>query len=245
MALSPLLMIINDTLVQPRFQIADLDQDDDEIDERENPVIIAGFGRFGQIPGRLLKANGFNITVLDHNPGQIELLRRFGWKVFYGDASRVDLLRAAGAEQAKLIIVAIDDREKILETVETIHKHFPNVKILARAVDRRHAYELIRQGADVIERETFGSALETGIEALKLLGVRAYKAHRAAQMFKDHDEDALREIALIAEDETLAIARARQLSNQLEELLQTDNRGLLPEVDRAWDVSELVQKSVN
>jgi monovalent cation:proton antiporter-2 (CPA2) family protein len=245
MALSPLLMIVNDTLVQPRFQIADLDQDDDEIDESENPVIIAGFGRFGQIPGRLLKANGFNITVLDHNPGQIELLRRFGWKVFYGDASRVDLLRAAGAEQAKLIIVAINDREKILETVETIHKHFPDVKVLARAIDRRHAYELIRQGADVIERETFGSALETGVEALKLLGVRAYKAHRAAQTFKDHDEDALREIAQVVEDETVAIARARQLSNQLEELLQTDNRELTPEVDRAWDVSDLIQQSAS
>jgi monovalent cation:proton antiporter-2 (CPA2) family protein len=242
MALSPLLMMVNEIIVQPLFQIAEMEREADDIDDSENPVIIAGFGRFGQIPGRLLKANGFNITVLDHNPGQIELLRKFGWKVFYGDASRLDLLRAAGAEQAKLIIVAIDDRDKILETVETIHKHFPDVKVLARAIDRRHAYELIRQGADVIQRETFGSALETGVEALKMLGMRAFKAHRAAQMFKQHDEDALQELAQMEGDETVAIARARQLANQLEDLLQSDNRELVHEVDRAWDVTELIRQ---
>lgn len=239
MALTPLLMIIYEKLIQPRFVNAEADREADEIDDNENPVIIAGFGRFGQIVGRLLLANGFSITVLDHSPGQIELLRRFDWKVFYGDASRLDLLRAAGANQAKLFILAIDDREKTLHIVELLHKHFPHLKILARAIDRRHAYELIQLGVDVIQRETFSSSLDLGVEALKLLGVRSYKAHRAARTFKAHDEEALQEMAHLTGDETALLARSRQMVRDLEKVLQSDDRELIQEVDRAWDVSVL------
>ncbi|HEY9643770.1 MAG TPA: monovalent cation:proton antiporter-2 (CPA2) family protein, partial [Coleofasciculaceae cyanobacterium] len=114
MVLTPLIMIINDKIVQPRFAAQADEREADEIDDNENPVIIAGFGRFGQIIGRLLLANGCQITVLDHSPAQIDLLRRFGWKVFYGDASRLDLLHAAGAERARLLVLAIDDRDKVL-----------------------------------------------------------------------------------------------------------------------------------
>ncbi|NJM86109.1 MAG: glutathione-regulated potassium-efflux system protein KefC [Cyanobacteria bacterium CRU_2_1] len=237
MALTPLIMIINERIVQPRFEAASIDRETDDIDDNENPVIIAGFGRFGQIIGRLLIANGFKATILDHNPGQIDLLRRFGFKVFYGDASRKDLLHAAGAEQARLFVVAIDEREKILETVDLVRKHFPHLKILARAIDRSHAYELIRRGVEVVERETFASALEMGIEALKLLGVRSYKAHRIARTFKAHDQDALREMATVTDDETVLIARSRQLADQLEQLLKSDDRELSHEIDRAWDIT--------
>lgn len=243
MVLTPLIMIVNEKLVQPRFVAQDDEREADEIDENENPVIIAGFGRFGQIIGRLLLANGCQITVLDHSPGQIELLRRFGWKVFYGDASRMDLLHAAGAERARLLVIAIDEREKILEIVELAHKHFPHLKILARAIDRRHAYELIRRGVDVIQRETFGSALEMGVEALKLLGVRSYRAHRAAQMFKQHDEEAMHDVAAVEGDETAVIARSRQMMQDLEKLLQSDEQELTHEVDRAWDISALRKDS--
>lgn len=239
MVLTPLIMIINDRLVQPRFSNLTDEQEPDEIDDNENPVIIAGFGRFGQIVGRLLLANGCQITVLDHSPAQIELLRRFEWKVFYGDASRLDLLRAAGAERAKLLVIAIDEREKILEIARMAHKHFPELKILARAIDRRHAYELIRQGVEVIQRETFGSALEMGVEALKLLGVRSYKAHRAAQTFKHHDEEALYEMAAMEGDDAVLRARSRQLAQDLEQLLQSDEKEFSHEVDRAWDVTDL------
>lgn len=239
MALTPLIMIINDKFVQPRFAELTPEADADEIDDNENPVIIAGFGRFGQIVGRLLLANGCQITVLDHSPGQIELLRRFEWKVFYGDASRLDLLHAAGAERAKLIVVAIDEREKVLEVVDLVHKHFPHLRILARASDRRHAYELVRRGVDVIQRETFGSALDMGVEALKLLGVRSYKAHRAGQIFKHHDDEALREVASMEGDDTVVIARSRQLARDLEQLLQTDRQDLSQIEDRAWDISSL------
>jgi monovalent cation:proton antiporter-2 (CPA2) family protein len=243
MALTPLIMIINDRLVQPRFASLEPEREADEIDDNENPVIIAGFGRFGQIIGRLLFANGCKATVLDRNPGQIDLLCRFGFKVFYGDASRLELLRAAGAEQAKLLVIAIDERDTILEIVKLARKRFPHLKILARAIDRNHAYELIRGGADVVQRETFSSALEMATEALQLLGVRSYKAHRVARTFKEHDEQALQEMAMVERDETVLIARSRQLAQQLEQLLQSDNRELVHEVDRAWDISALQKEA--
>ena len=239
MVLTPLIMIVNDLLVQPRFVTSAPAREADAIDDNENPVIIAGFGRFGQIVGRLLIANGFKATVLDHDPGHIDMLRRFGFKVFYGDVSRIDLLHASGAEQAKLFVVAIDDREKALHTVELVRKHFPHLKILARAIDRSHAYELLRRGVEVVERETFDSALEMGVEALKLLGVRSYKAHRAARTFKDHDEQALQEMANLGGDETVLVARSRQLARNLEQLLRSDDADISREVDRAWDTSAL------
>lgn len=236
MLLSPLFMIAYDRLIAPRFiSRSDRQQEADHIDDNENAVIIAGFGRFGQIVGRLLIANGYPITVLEHNPAQIELLRRFGWKVFYGDASRIDLLHAAGAQQAKLLVIAIDDSEQILHIVNLARQQFPNLKILARAIDRSHAYELIRRGVDVIHRETFGSALDMGVEALKLLGVRSYKAHRAAQTFRKHDEEALNELAFV-EDHTTLMARSRQLAELLEQILQSDEREANHEIDRAWNI---------
>jgi monovalent cation:proton antiporter-2 (CPA2) family protein len=243
MALTPLIMILNDKLVQPRFISVEPDRDPDEIDDNENPAIIVGFGRFGQIIGRLLIANGCSVTILEHNPGQIELLRRFGFKVFYGDASRLDLLHSAGAKQAKLLIIAIDDREKIVEMVDLAHKHFSHLKILARAIDRRHAYELIRRGVDVVQRETFDSSLTMGVEALKLLGVRSYKAHRAAQTFKQHDEEALYEIAHFEGDEKGLVARSRQLAKDLEQLLRADDAELPHEADRAWDTTTLQREA--
>jgi monovalent cation:proton antiporter-2 (CPA2) family protein len=239
MMLAPLMMILNDRLVQPRFNTAEDEREADDIDDNENPVIIAGFGRFGQIVGRLLLANGCQITVLDHSPTQIDLLRRFEWKVFYGDASRIDLLHAAGAAQARLLVVAIDDREKILDIVNLAHKHFPHLRILARAIDRRHAYELIRKGVEVVQRETFSSALDMGVEALKLLGVRSYRAHRAARTFKHHDEAAMYEIAMTEGDDTAIRARSRQLARDLEQLLQSDDRELPRDGDPAWDISAL------
>jgi monovalent cation:proton antiporter-2 (CPA2) family protein len=239
MVITPLLMIINEKLVQPRFIAAEVEREADEIDDNENPVIVLGFGRFGQIVGRLLIANGCRPTLLEHDPSQIDLLRRFGWKVFYGDASRLDLLHAAGAEQARLLVVAIDQPEKTLQIVDLVHKHFPHLKILARAVDRRHAYELIRRGVEVVERETFSSALDMGVEALKLLGVRSYRAHRAGRIFKFHDVQALQEMAEARGDESMLLARSRQLARDLEQLLQSDNRELTQEVDRAWDISVL------
>lgn len=239
MGLTPVVMILNEMLIQPLFSVKVGDRQPDTIDNGSTPVIIAGFGRFGQIIDRLLIANGFQTTVLDNDPTHIEMLRKFGHKVFYGDPSRMDLLHSAGAEDAKLMIIAIDNVEKSLHMVDMIHKHFPHLKILVRAVDRRHAYQLIHRKVDVIERETFESSLHMGIEALKLLGFRAYRAHRDAQTFRHHDLEAMYEMAEIHEDESGLVARSNQLSDDLQEIFQSDNYDLPQEVNQAWDTTNL------
>lgn len=239
MALTPLVMIANERLVQPRFAARGEQREPDTIDDGETPVIIAGFGRFGQIVGRLLIANGVQATVLDHDPATIDLLRQFGHKVFYGDSSRIELLHAAGATEAKLFVMAIDDVERSLQTIDLVQKHFPHLKILARAIDRRHAYELLRRNVTVVERETFESALSLGAEALKLLGFRAYHAHRAARIFRHHDITAMREMAEIDGDMPKLVARSQQLSNDLKDVLQSDSFDLPREVDQAWDTTAL------
>ncbi|WP_287129244.1 glutathione-regulated potassium-efflux system protein KefC [Candidatus Cyanaurora vandensis] len=241
MVFTPLLMIVYERFVQPRFTNWSEERETDEIDEKENPVIIAGFGRFGQIVGRMLIANGCRVTVLDINSNQIDMLRRFGFKLFYGDASRLDLLHAAGANQAKLFVVAVDDREKSIAIIDLVQKHFPHLKILARAIDRQHAYEMINRKVEVIERETFGSALELGVEALQLLGVRAYRARRVAQLFKVNDEHLLHEMAKLEGDEKTIAARSRQNREELERLLQADDQESGHEIDRAWDVTNLIK----
>ena len=199
MALTPILMIVNDKLVQPRFATRTADREADVVDE-QNAVIIAGFGRFGNVVGRLLRANGVPATVLDLDPEHIEVIRRFGHKVFYGDAGRLDLLHAAGAAEARFLILAIDEPEHTNEIVELVSQNFPNLKILARANDIEHMYELKHLGVDSVYRETFDSALEMGVDALRLVGFRGYEARRAAQKFRKHEQTTLDELFHIRED---------------------------------------------
>jgi hypothetical protein len=162
MALTPLAMILYERVAAMMDAAIPKVPDTGDFEDGEPDIIIAGFGRFGQITGRLLTANGFRSTVLDSDIEQIDLLRRFGRRVHYGDATRMDLLRAAGIERARMLIVALDDREKTVELVETARKAFPDLVILARAWDRRHAYDLLANGADAVERETFEAALSLG-----------------------------------------------------------------------------------
>lgn len=222
MALTPLLMIINERIIQPRFALIKEDREADVIDER-NPVIIAGFGRFGQIVGRLLLANGIGTTVLDHKPGQIEMVRRFGYKVFYGDAARLELLRAAGAEDAKLFVLAIDDRDRALEIADKVMKNFPNMRIIARAFDRRHAFDLMNIGVKIIQRETFDSAVELGAAALEQLGYRTYQARRAALTFKHHDEQSLIDLREHWGDDEAFLEHTRRKNQDLLDLLRFDS----------------------
>ena len=168
MLLAPLLLIFYERFIE-REDTTRPDFDKAEEIEATKNVIIAGYGRFGQIVGRLLTAQGYHLSILDHSPSQIDLLRRFGNKVFYGDAARKDLLEASGASQAELLVIAIDEADKILEIAELAKKHFPNLQIVARAIDRRHAYELMNIGVKTFKRETFDSALNLGIDVLTLL----------------------------------------------------------------------------
>jgi voltage-gated potassium channel Kch len=177
--------------------------------------------------------------VLDHDPTQIEALRRFGHRVFYGNAASPDLLRAAGAEQAKLIIIAVDDPEVALATVDAANKHYPHLSLLARAHDRMHAYELMKRGVGVVQRETFDSGLALGVEALKHLGLHAYQAKRLGQIFKRHDEKALRDMYEIYGDENAFILESRRQAQELESLLKSEHAAPDIEPDSAWDVTEL------
>jgi voltage-gated potassium channel Kch len=221
MAVAPLLFTINEKLVRPLFQKCEPQRPADEIDEHDNPVILAGFGRFGHIVGRLLRANGFGTTVLDHDADQVETLGQYGMKSFYGDASRLDLLQAAGAKRAKLFVLAIDDEAKALEIIETVQREFPHLKILARATSRQHAYEIIRLGVNKVYRETFGSALDLSVDALRELGMDEQRARRVTKIFREHDEASVRDMAHLPDDDEY-ISIARKHIENLERALQSD-----------------------
>jgi len=195
---------------------------EDTIEPQDNPVVIAGFGRFGQIVGRLLHANKIGTTIIDHNPNQIERLRQFGFTVFYGDASRLDLLHAAGLAKARLFVLATDDRERGLHTVDLVRKHFPQVRILARAWDLIHVYQLRDHGVPVIERETFDAALRLGASALMELGYGRHRAHRAAQGFRAYDNELIDNLYQVHHDQSQVISISRQARDEIERLLQED-----------------------
>jgi len=234
MVLTPLLIILYERWVRPRFVGCVSERGDEPIDSAPTPVIVAGYGRFGQVVSRLLRADGIESTLLDHDSGQIELTGRFGYKVFYGDASRVQLLQAAGAEQAKLLVIAIDDREKAIEMVRAARQFFPGLKTLARAYDRSHAYELMEAGADVVTRETFGSALIMGEEALRLLGYDEARAYRVMRTFKRHDEEGLLKLFEVWGDDQAYGLRVRQSVEQLEQVLRDDRGERETDFRDAW-----------
>jgi monovalent cation:proton antiporter-2 (CPA2) family protein len=233
MAATPLLLLINERVVQPRFAKPKVERPPDEIDEHDNPAILAGFGRFGHIVGRLLRANGFGVTVLDNDPDQVELLARFGLKSFYGDATRLDLLRAAGAERAKLFICAIDDDQKAVALCRLVLETFPNMKIVARATSRQHAYDLMKIGVTHVFRDTFGSALDLSESALVCLGLPPDHAHRAAKIFRKYDEEGMRELLPHRDDEQTYVSLARQHIQNLENILRDDKQRLATVEDQA------------
>lgn len=241
MALTPVAMILYERIAQMLdAAIPKVTPDTGAFDDGEPDIIIAGFGRFGQITGRLLTANGFRSTVLDSDIEQIDLLRRFGRRVHYGDATRMDLLRAAGIERARMLIVALDDREKTVELVETARKAFPDLVILARAWDRRHAYDLLANGADAVERETFEAALALGTTALQKLGYRAHRAHRAAGIFRRHDRKSFEDLRPVWGQEEAYILASRDAAQTMDRLLTADLARLRPgDGAGAWDTASL------
>jgi glutathione-regulated potassium-efflux system ancillary protein KefC len=240
MLITPLLLIINDKLVQPLMTRKENKPEADEIDEHDNPVIIAGFGRFGVIIGRFLKANGIRATILDNNPDNIQVLRKFGFKVFYGDASRHDLLRAAGASGAKVIILALDDKEKITSIAGHIRAEYPHLKIFARAFDIGHSFELRDLMVEGQRRETYDSSLELGTMALQELGFNRYQSHRLARSFRHHDMSIMSELHKLWKDDSgKYVLEARKFSEQLENMLLAEQTVSIHESDGAWDTTSL------
>jgi monovalent cation:proton antiporter-2 (CPA2) family protein len=220
MALTPFALIAYDRLAGKKFS-SEPEPEKGVLDDRPD-VIVAGFGRFGQIAARLLIVNHFRISTLEVSAEQVALVRRFGRRVYYGDATRLDLLRAAGAADARLLIVAIDDRDQAEVLVELATQYFPNLTILARAYDRRHAYRLLQKGAHIIERETFEGGLAMGEKALKALGLPQEQATVASASFRKHDEEMIALLAQSWGDEERYAVAFRESNERMDQLLAAD-----------------------
>ena len=220
MALTPLALVINDRWSRhggspqpPKF---------DTIEADAPRVIIAGFGRVGAVIGRVLRAKKIAFTALDANPEQVEWVRRFGARAYFGDASRLDLLTAAGAASADLLILAMDDVEASLKAAQLARAHFPQLKILARARNRFHAYRLMDLGVENISRETFLSTMELAEWALRATGLDAWQAQQAIRRFKSHDEELLQRQRAVYHDESQLIQTTKEAFQEMQTLLESD-----------------------
>jgi glutathione-regulated potassium-efflux system ancillary protein KefC len=223
MAATPLLLLAHDALLERQSRA---ERAADAIDDDTAPVIVAGAGRYGQIIARLLAAHGVRVTVLDHDPDQIDLLRKFEYKVFYGDATRLDLLHAAGAAKARLLVVAIDDVEDSLHLVDAVRSEFPELQIVARARNVRHWLELAERGVDLAERETFESALRSGRQALEAIGLSPFEAREVAEQFRRANLATLAAMRPHFRDEAKTVAIAKSGREELEENLRRDREAL-------------------
>jgi glutathione-regulated potassium-efflux system ancillary protein KefC len=213
----------------------------DEVhDDHEAPVVIAGYGRFGQMVGRILRASKIPVTILDLDPEMVDVITRLGIKVYYGDASRMDLLHAAGLSHARLFVLAVDGKEEATKIAEQVRHHFPNVPIIARARDRQHYWELRKLGIKKVFRETFSSAYESGIEALIQLGYRSHTAHRLARKWRDHEEKVLEELGgLWDQDQQGYFKRVKSGFDEAERLMRDEDPTVFEERDGSWDNESL------
>lgn len=239
MALTPFLMLFEERVLRPRAGTRERPGREPDAVHDRNPVLIAGFGNFGSVVGRLLAANGVGATVLDADSDQVDVLRRLGLRVFYGDASRHDLLHAAGAAEARLIVVATGEHGKTLEIVRTVRRHFPGARVLARAGGRWEAYDLLDAGAHDVYRDSLDTALRLGCEALHHLGHRAFAAHRTAQAFRRRDEESVRVLAGMRHDRDAYFSTARRWIRDLEQSLRADLEAHDDARDAGWDPESL------
>ncbi|HEX8605362.1 MAG TPA: glutathione-regulated potassium-efflux system protein KefC [Pseudoduganella sp.] len=224
MALTPLAMTVADWLGRRMTRREPKPADTIEPDGAR--VIIAGFGRVGQIAGRMLAASGIRMTVLDNDPDLIDMLRRFGLRVFYGDATRLDLLRAAEADKAVLLINAIDDMDTSLRLADLVREHFPHLKMIGRARNVTHLFELRERGVDMVERETFESALRIGERALQQLGIDDASAQRARASFREHNLATLDAMFPHFRDESRMISIGEEARQELAQSFEHDRIGL-------------------
>lgn len=245
MVITPLLFLFYEKVILKKMlDVNQNDREADEIDEK-NKVIIAGVGRFGQIVGRLLQFNNFGVTALDNDPNMIDTLRKFNWKVFFGDATRIDLLHAAGIDSATAIVIAMDDPAKVLELSEYLIKHHPNLILFVRARDRTTAYQLHHLGVTNVYRETFETSATMGEDVLKHLGMRAYQAKRSKLRYQQEDEALVKELAasFMQDDETGHVLRVQQQVDNLIQVLNNDQHIKQYSLgsDSGWDDSTLIE----
>ncbi|MEO1202844.1 MAG: NAD-binding protein, partial [Pseudomonadota bacterium] len=239
MLLTPLLFIVYEKLVAPRFTEAQERREADDIDT-EGEIVIAGHGRFGGVINRILTSAGFNTTVLDFKSEQLDMIRAFDIKVFFGDATRPDMLHAAGIERARMLVIAIDDKENITELVRYVVAAHPHVHVIARAVDRRHVYELWAAGCRDIIRENFDGAVRAGRSALEALGLHPYDAERQVRGFVANDKAQLRDVAGLFDPdipihENLPyIERTKEYIARTEDMMRGHSASFASRIERGW-----------
>lgn len=223
MAITPVLLLLYEKtffgLLESKISKT---QSNQNIHKQENPVIICGFGRFGNMLGRFLRSNGIPITILDFDADRVEMLGRFGFKVYFGDPTRLELLESAGLEHVKVLVAALDNSEKQTELIRNVSQHYPQIKIVARAGDREDAYNLKEMGVTYIYRETRETAVQMGKDVLKLLGTRAHTAEKAKNLFLKHDDDTFHELFALRADRVQYMSLAKQRNAELERLMFVD-----------------------
>jgi len=235
MTITPLLLFINERFILPRFGTREVETKEADIIDVQHPVIIAGFGDFGSTIGRFLRANGIEATILDNDSDRVDLLRKVGFKVFYGDAARTDILKSAGVDEARILIIAIADPSISCDLVEKIQKQHPHLTIMVRTKDREDAYEMLDLGVKDVYRESLDTSIRLAVDALVKLGYRRHAATRAGQNFLKYDEAALLKLAPHRHDEKSYIYNAREQITLQEQLLAND-REVNPTInDHAWE----------
>ncbi len=226
MLLSPLVLVAIDKLLLPRFADCGVAKPDEISEPQTAPIVIAGFGRFGQIVGRLLIAQGYTCTVLDHDAEMIEAARSFGYRVFYGDASRLDLLRTAGAGTAKVLVIAVDAKEQSLKIVDIAREHFPQLQLVARARDVTHWHELRERGVTYVQRELFEASLHSGASVLSALGHVDDQVQASLNRFREHNLALFEKMHPHYKDRAKLIAVVKQGRAQLEEQMAQERASL-------------------
>ncbi|MCC8381344.1 MULTISPECIES: glutathione-regulated potassium-efflux system protein KefB [unclassified Xenorhabdus] len=234
MMTTPLVMTLVERILTGRYNRQPESNETPFVEDNAPQVIVVGFGRFGQVVGRLLMANKIRITVLERDVSAISTLRRYGYKVYYGDASELELLRSAGADKAKAIVITCNEPEDTMTIVRLCQQHFSHLHIIARARGRFEAHELLQSGVQDFSRETFSSALEVGRKTMIGLGIHPHRAYRAQQHFRRLDMRMLRELMPHLQGDVAHISRVKEARRELEELFEREmlNERRQPE---GWD----------
>lgn len=235
MFLAPLLFMLYEGLIAPRFEKTAAGRGADALEPKAHSVILAGFGRLGTDLGRMLMSTGIKPVILDHDEANVDVLRRFGFEVYYGDVTRLDLLESAGAAEAELLIITLGDHEKSMALVKLVKTHYPQLKIAINAVDRGAAFEFMDLGVDTIRRETFGTALTLGQDALQMLGFDPYEAYKIRRLFRKRDKETMPELYRVhRQDEDKYISMYQRHNANLAELMIKDRNVDMAELDKAW-----------
>ncbi len=210
------------------------------MEDHENPVILAGFGRFGLVIGRVLLANNIKVTILDNNPENVEVLRKHGFKLYFGDVTRPQLLENAGIKNARVLILSMAEHEEALKVAHYVREKYPHVKILARAKDIFHVFEFFKLDVRNVQREMFESAMELSADALVELGFTRYEAYRTICMFKHHEEQVRDELYQHwLDDHNQFIRESKWFREQVQKTLQAEKNYSIHETDFAWGVNSL------